>query len=304
MSNKIFILAAAAAAVFTSCSSSDDGSVDWGRTESYSDFLWCNYEPVRMERTLVMDFNADAQQLIKEPLRFELRNELTGTKPSTESVKLYKNGTLCPDGVVEVATSDAEVVLGIELNRDVDEGNYKYSLVLTNADVLDRLGNAEVHGSQRLDALQIVCKKSDVMNPLAKGLMWTGIVLVALLLVWMLCLRSIFYPTFKARNFYIKPKGTKEDGHIRIRNYRAVVFASSVKKRQSALSKFFTNEIKYKISPEWDEPWELTPASKKKAVRLNVKGKYDATPKTLNVDAKGTLYNPRNKTTYETTLSL
>ena len=46
--------------IFFSCKEEVDTSMLWGKTDYYTDFLFNDYEPVKMVKTICFDMNEDA----------------------------------------------------------------------------------------------------------------------------------------------------------------------------------------------------------------------------------------------------
>ena len=98
--------------------------------------------------------------------------------------------------------------------------------------------------------MEITAEKKKVSNPLAKGFVAGGIVILGLLLLWFIILKPLLYPTFRLGNISIQNKDFSNV--IRSKGfYRVVLTASRSQARQSAYSKLFVGKIKFLIDPRW-----------------------------------------------------
>ena len=267
----------------------------WGETEYYPDFLFCDYEPVKMTRTLCFEVN-DEMDGKNWKAKFGLfkRNDNGSYVPVAKDVILYKNGELCSNNVFDVTSEDQKIELGLEFAPTAEDGVHKWYLKVLDNGGFDRINECSTSEDTLPLLLEWKAEKKNVMNPLSKGLMLFGILLAAVLVLWFMILKNILYPTFKIGNIQIL--GDTYFSNKRINKARMLV-ATSSNKKQSTLNRFFTGKIVYERNVMWSDEWELYP--KGKNARIAVKGKYMLMPMatTLNkqVDYQMEHLNTKNK---------
>lgn len=276
MLSKYYRLALSLILILPFCACSEDDNITfWGTTEYYEDFPLCNYEPVQMTRELVLDFNEDAKEH-QEELSFALyeeRDERIRAVDTTELV-LYKAGKLCPNNQFTLNYQESKAELSIELKNQVEEGTHKYLLCLVEHKGINRINDLVVQEAGRNPAvLQWYVEKNVVTNPLKLGLITFFLLVTAALLLWILIIRQLLYPSFKLRRLTIiyPQEGMKT---VRIGGAKRLVLTKE-KKKQSFLSKLFFKEVVYQQNPYWTSgDIELTPHRDKGLVRLARTGTY------------------------------
>ncbi len=101
-------------------------------------------------------------------------------------------------------------------------------------------------------------------NPLKTILMWLGILILSVLLLWFLLVKHLIFPTIKVKTIQINdPYFSK----VNVKGKRRVVFTNK-KMEQSLISRIFTGEILYKKHDIWTSPLVFEAGSKKKTLRV------------------------------------
>ena len=106
-----FIVIAFIASIFVSCGEKEmDTSMLWGETDYYTDFLFKDYEPVKMTKTICFETNEDANGRVGN-VKFGLykKTEEESYIPVKDEIRLYKNNVLCEDNVLLITPQDKEV---------------------------------------------------------------------------------------------------------------------------------------------------------------------------------------------------
>jgi hypothetical protein len=246
----------------------------WGETEYYSDFLFCDYEPVKMTRTLCFEVNDEMSgKNWKTKFGLYKKNDNGSYVPVGKEVIMYKNGELCVNNVFEVTSEDPKIELGLEFAPTAEEGVHKWYLKVLDNGGFDRINESTTAEDMHPLLLEWKAEKKNVMNPLVRGLLIFGLLLTAAIVLWFIILKNIFYPTFKIGNIQIL--GDTYFSNKRINKARMLV-ATSSNKKQSALNRIFTGRIVYERNAMWNDEWELYP--KGKNARIAVKGKYMLMP--------------------------
>ncbi len=256
--------------VLSSCES--DSTIDWGKTKFYEDsFLW-KYEPVIMTKTLKFDFNDVAKkryagkEFVFQVTEFSLEQN---RKIVAKSVKVYKNGVLCPNNEFVVTPEEQQVNIGIEFLPGATPGKHHLYLECQSLNLLDQFDNM-------LDSGFDIVKK-DVMNPANKGLMWLAIVLAATYLLWLCFLRPIFYPYVKFSRMVITYPGG-EECMVRTAGKTAVILTNKEKAKRYKQG-FFSTLFMTKHLVVVNDVWTSTVTIKSKKGRYHrIAGSVGYTP--------------------------
>ncbi len=266
MKKHIFIFFAIVSVVFsfTSCQeNNDDNLLFWGRTRYYSDFLFRKYEPVKMEQTLVFEFNEDALKAWNNVITFELID--INTKKKIDDVILYKNGEVCENNLLNITTSDKEVVVGIEFKSSAPEGSYMLALQHKSLNGLDRIDAIELEQG-------VIIEKEDVMNPLEKWVMCGFFTFVIVLLIWIAVVHIFINPRvcFNRVDF---DYGSGAGRPIRMGSAYKLV-CTNQKVKISFLKKLLVGDVKYEVNDFWDKDFVITNGMRYRQVRFEGKSNY------------------------------
>lgn len=266
--------------IFFSCKEEVDTSMLWGKTDYYTDFLFNDYEPVKMVKTICFDMNEDANGRVGN-VRFGLYKKMEDDSYVLvkDEIRLYKNGELCKENTILITPQDKEVQLGIEFTPKAKEGVHKWYLKVLDNGGFDRINEYTMDEESSPLLLEWKAEKNDIVNPLKLGLNISLLILLGLLLVWFLIMKPILYPTFKIGN--IKFTNGVYFSTKRIYGARKLVVTNS-SKTQGAINKLFTGKIVYEKNEFWPDEWEVYP--KGKGGRLVANRKYTITPFTTSLN--------------------
>lgn len=275
-----YIILVFLANILVSCEKEMDSSMLWGKTDYYKDFLFYDYEPVRMTKTICFETNEDANGRVKN-VKFGLykKAENDAYEQVKGEVRLYKDGVLCENNIFFITPQEKEVQLGIEFTPEAEEGVHKWFLKVLDNGGFDRINDSVTEEDSMPLLLEWKAEKNDIINPLKLGLNIGLLILGCLILVWFFVMKPILYPTFKIGNIqfisgsYFSTK--------RIYGARKLVITNSTKK-QSTINKIFTGKIVYERNEFWPDEWEIHPKSK--VGRLNTNRKYTITPFTTSLN--------------------
>lgn len=275
-----YILLVFLISILFSCKEEVDTSMLWGKTDYYTDFLFKDYKPVKMTKTICFETNDDANGHVgnvKLGLYKKLEdNSFVAVK---NEVRLYKNDELCEDNILLVTPQDKEVQLGIEFTPEAEEGVHKWFLKVLDNGGFDRINEYATEEDSLPLLLEWRAEKNDITNPLKLGLNIGLLILLGLLLVWFFIMKPVLYPTFKIGNIQFT-NGTYFSTK-RIYGARKLIVTNSAKK-QSSLNKLFTGKVVYETNEFWPDEWEIHP--KGKGGRLNTNRKYTITPFTTSLN--------------------
>ena len=271
LSRSIFLIfGIVSLSLLTGCENKEENAF-WGETDFYSDFLFKKYEPVKMERTLSFDFNDDAKRLLTSDIMFEIvEKDGDGLFRRASDFDLYKNGELCPDGILTVSTSEEEATVTLIFKPDAREGTHTLYLREYGHTGLDRIDYLELTDG-------FVVEKNDVTNPLALLLMWTGIILITVLVVWFIIAHLVVNPATSFSRVYIQYPGQTVENEVRMRGAYRLVCTDKARKC-SFLHKFFVGKEIYEVNDFWTSPLIVKTGSRSNIVRLLGTGPYEVEP--------------------------
>ena len=254
--------------LFVSCTSSPAG-VSWGETDFYSDFLGNKYEPVIMNRILELQFNDDARDLMtgQEKITFQLvEKDEDGRDVSPTGINLYKNGVLCENNRLAVSVGETEIEVGLEFTKEAAAGYHNVYLRPESLAGLDRIDDTAI-------ANGLVIRKNNVHNPLAVMLLWIAIFLIAALILWLLMMKPMVYPTFSVGQLRLQDPGPYS-ALCPLKHYRKVILTSRNTK-QGFFNALFTGKIKYIVNPIWTSDVVFEPKDKN-SIRIRPSKEYQA----------------------------
>lgn len=246
--------------LFSSCGSN---TVDLGDVTYYPSFLWSKAKTKPLEKTLTFDFSRDAQLEKGVYAVFEFVDN-TGKRIEADKMEVWIDGQKLTDNTFRVGSQDTSKEIRISFSPEVESGKYQGFLHLKEHR-LHRLGNTVLTEGQQADAFQWTIYYDKSMNPLAKVLLWTFIVLLVCLLVWFLIVRPVVYPHFGTfrKSVTLSERGkivyTK---NVVFKGTRRVVFSDKVIK-QSFWNRLFTGEVRTVVHPLFKQPLTFIPKKKK-----------------------------------------
>lgn len=262
---------------FTSCKDNDNF---WGKTNYYDNFLYVKYEPVRMEQTLVFDFNEDAQQLFNGNINFEIVEKNTNSEfVVAQNIKLYKNNKVCSGNILSINKKDKQVTVGIEFTDNATDGSHTLFLREKGISGIDRINYQEL-------GTGICVTKNKDMNPLLFGLMWLAIIVLLLCIVWIIFLKPLVFESFKVKQLIITTDHFKS---TKIRGCKQVV-CTNKKKKQSFINQLFTRKIIYVQDEFFTADLMITPRNKK-TVRVKIPLGFETTSTSVSIGETITIKN-------------
>lgn len=268
----------------SSCKEQQDNynSIFWGSTRQYPNFLFKIYEPVKMEQTLIFDFNEDAIERWNGVISFELID--INTKQKVDNIILYKNGEVCERNILNITKNDNEVVVGIEFLPDAPEGRYILALQPKKLSGIDRIDAVELEQG-------IIIEKEDVMNPLAKWTIWVLILVSMVLLAWFVIVHKFINP----KTYFSKVDfdyGLGAGRPIRM-GYAYKLVCTNKNKKNSFWKKLFWGNVKYEVNEFWDKDFVITNGVRYRQVRFEGRTHYQISSNTVNRGDSFTVTNTR-----------
>lgn len=297
--NKILIITAAASAIIAS-SCNKQGNKDsflWGKTNCYDNFLWKKYVPDTLKQTLCFDFNEDAQNYMSEPLKLgvfkkEPNNQLV--RVQSDEMELFVNGQKQDGNVITVPSNVKELEVGVVFNKDAeDKVHYWYVKPVDNGG-LERINDRPTEEMTSDDAImELKAKKNHVMNPLAEGLLFALIIITIAIVLWLLVLKTIFFPTFRVH--YIDMEGPEPYfSKTKIKNFHKLILTNKQHK-QNWFEQVFVGKTKYSVNDMWTKDVVFEPKDKR-SIRIRPdKEMYMIDSRTIKTNNEYVLENLERK---------
>ncbi len=289
---RFYLLIIPAAVCMTSCKK-DNKALLWGKTQCYDDFLWVHHTPDTLKKTLYFDFNEDAKNFMNEDLQLCIfRKNADGRfEPIGEKeAEVFANGEKAAGNVIVVPPTCQEMEVGVVFNKDTENKTHYWYIRPVNDGGLDRINDKEPAALTEDALMEVRLQKEHVMNPLAEGLLIFLAAVVAALLIWLLILRPMVFPTFKVNRLELIGPDDYLNNIANLKRYRKVVLTSKAKK-QSLMNRLFTGEIKYSINSLWTADVEFEPKDKR-SIRIRPNRKtYCTDARIMKRDEEYTLEN-------------
>lgn len=169
----------------------------------YPSFLWSKADTTGVTKHLLLDFNKDAKDDGETFAEIAFADK-EGNPVSDDVLEITIDGIVIKGNVFKINSSETEKEVKFRFLPNAESGNHQGYIKLLSYK-LDRYEDKELDGAPA-EVMRWDLNFNKCMNPMAKVMMWTCILSIALLFVWLLILEPIIYPRFKSiRNgFYIK----------------------------------------------------------------------------------------------------
>lgn len=239
-----------------------------GKVSHYDKFLFVRERTVPVKQTFSFSFNEDAKADNNAFAEFAFVDN-HGQVISPKDMIVSVDGKELSDNRFRITPSNETVNIEIVFPDGAKKGKHQGYLRLVNHN-LHRLNSTECTGGLTADAFQWTVHNSKSMNPLAKALMWLGILVAIALGLWFLVIKPIKYPRFpKFRKLVLVKKNGAivANFNVNFQGARRVIFASK-KQRQKPLNRLFTGRIDTIVNSSFDDPITFVPKKNKKAMAL------------------------------------
>lgn len=222
---------------------------DLGRSGYYASFLFVKESgPDAIGCDLRPQFNDDALKA-GSAVTFSVSSDAKNDNDYTVLV----NGQPVKDRTFTIHAGD-KARLAIVFDKDAEKGKRHFILRPVSVRNLDKI-NGEEPASYKFIPFG---KYSRSMNPLKLALIWAFVIIVALLILWFVVFKHIFFPSFHGVHSYTitEPFYTTR----KFKGRRKIVLTDRKPARgQGSLSRMFTGEVYYDVNPLYTKPMELTP---------------------------------------------
>ena len=272
MKRYFYIIASILLVCLSSCKK--DESVSFGTVEYYPDFLWVDSKTTSVSKTFEFDFSQDAKNYDSYAEFQFVDNEDKAI--GTDIMQIVIDGKDCPNNRFRINSDVTAKDITFMFSPNANEGKHQGYLKLVSHQ-LDRLDSQPLMANQQVDTFQWTLNYDKVMNPLKKIIMWIVIGMVALVLVWQVCVRPIRYPKFGSiQKTFIVPG--MPPLIVKFKGVRMVVLAASHPKKQSAWNRFWTGKVLYKTHPAFVAPIVFKPCKGRRVLAKVQAGTYQVMP--------------------------
>lgn len=257
-----------------------------GKASWYDSFLfWGASDPDTLSVDLKAIYNEEAK---KDGSAIELK--ITDDDKLNDFLLLYNSQPVTNGKIVLRSEDNSASILSVIFNNDAKEGTRYLTIKPTTKQELDNIND------QPIEQYQLILRSKYVVswNPLKTILMWLGIIIIVLLLLWFLLAKHFVYPCIGVRTIQINdPYFCK----VNVKGKRRVVFTNK-KMEQSLLNRIFTGEILYKTNDVWTSPLAFEAGAKKKTLRVMRTKDYTFDPysSTLKAPSDYVVENINNNT--------
>ena len=264
------------ASIFLICLSSckKDEGVTFGTVEYYPSFLWVDSKTTPVTKTFDFDFSQDAKDYDSYAEFQFVDNE--GKAISTDVMQIVIDGKECPNNRFRIESDVTQKRLTFKFCPNAEEGKHQGYLKLVGHQ-LDRLDSQPLAANQQVEAFQWTLNYDKRMNPLAKVMMWIGIAMLSMLIIWSIIFRPIFYPRFGTIQKTFNVPGMAPL-IVRFKGSRMVVLAASHPQKQTAWNRFWTGKIIYMTHPAFITPIVFKPSKGHHVLSRFQTGTYQVMP--------------------------
>lgn len=274
-------------------SDAPDAPTRWGKDNYYDKFLWKKHVPDTLYKTLEFDFNQDAKTYMDRPLRLGLFKRADGGRMlpvKEDEMEVFVNGQQCENNIIDVPSATGRLKVGIVFNNEAENKVHHWFFRAVDNGGLERINDMSpgVFNADNASLMSIVVEKHKIMNPLAQGTVFTAVFLIAALLVWLLVLKAIFYPTFRVGRVQIFDP-VPYNSLKRLRGYRKMVL-SNKRQKHGFFDKVFTGKILYETNDLWTDDIVIEPRDKN-SVRLICPKGFMADARVLKKNQEYTIQN-------------
>jgi len=265
---------------------------DMGKADYYPAFLFSKSSG---QDTLHLDLKAKWNEESKNVnAKVRMKCELT---KGEEGYTLLYNGQPCEGNTFTMTPGDAQSDLAIVFDENAPTGKRYFRIAPSQVQALDNINDELPNQWEQT----FRAKYTTSWNPLKTILMWTLLIALAALLLWLCMLKNMQYPTFRLNSLQIFPPDSPSVSK-KVRGCKKVVLTSHAQK-QSFLSKLFTNTIIYVVNPAWTQDIELVPSGKGARLRTPA-GAYSVNPPAVTLKQRETYEIVDQQNRKKTTITL
>lgn len=249
-----------------------------GEAYYYPEFLWTESNNTPIIKTLAFDWNKDSKDDPQTEITLKFCDN-NGNDIPQNKLKIYANDSLLRNNTLNAKSSIDSIKLKFEFSPNAEDGIYQGVIKVINSSNLVRVDNTNLVDEQNPDIYQWTFRFTKLMNPLAKLLMWIGIIIGSILLIWLCILKRVFYPQFPKfrKQMLIRKNGQIiQQSNIILTGARKAILSNRTEK-QSILNRIFCGKIAYIQNDLFTEPLIFIP-KRKNAMVLGLGYQSDKNP--------------------------
>lgn len=190
-------------------------------------------------------------------------------KADNNDFQAFYNDTPIANGDIITVSPGTNAILKVVFNHDATTGKRYFNLVPQSHTGVDMINDSP---ADQYEGTSLRTRYDVNWNPLKTLLFWLAVGLAALLVLWLIVLKRIFFPVIKMGKVELVGPGSYYASK-KLRGARKIVFTSK-RRSQNILSRIFTGEIKYVKADHFSPELEIIPTGGKKKVRVrgSIKG--------------------------------
>lgn len=288
-------------AILASCdkdTSNTNAPTLWGKENYYNRFLWKKHIPDTLYRTIKFDFNQDAKKYMNKPLCLSLFKRTDGGNMVTvteNEMEVFVGGQKCPNNIIAVQPGTDQLKVGIVFNPNAENKVHHWFFRAVNDGGLERINDMDpnTYKAENASLMDVEVYKNKVMNPLAMGTALISLFILVTLLLWLLLMKNILFPTFRVGKIQLSdpaPYNTLK----RMRGYRRMILTNKTHK-QGFFDKCFVGKILYEVNDLWTSDVVIEPKDSN-SVRLQCPKDFMADARVLKKNREYTIQNMTTST--------
>lgn len=266
------------------------GQIKMGEVMHYDEFWWKPRFVQPLQYKLAFEMSPDAKANPKSYAELEfVYND--GEPIDLEKMVVVINEDTLKNNKFKVSPDCLVADIAISFVSDAETGKHQGYIKLGNNN-LDRVNNTELSDKDKLEVCQWTIRNNKKTNPLKVAVLSIAAFIIALVLLWFIIFRKIFYPKFGSiQKTFIIPNATPLI--VKFKGARQVVISAKHNKRQSLWNRFWTGKIIYKTHPAFNTPISFKPM-RERQILTNTLNDYIVSPNPMPGIGSATIINKAN----------
>lgn len=247
--------------VLIGCDSASEGNYNLGEQVYYKDFWFSKFVPDTLSKTLNVDFTEASR-----PIKLQLYKKIEGGREvavKTSEAQLFLNSKECQSNIITLKPSKHKARLGLVFSSQAPKGEHTWYVKVIDWGGLEQINSGTDDTLFVWHAAKIVR-----MNPVKRNLIFAGVGLVLLLLLWLLISRVLIWPSTKFSTLYMDYCDGYGQKSIRMTGKYELVCTNNAKMKDSALRVFFVGKRQFEYNDFWTEPVTIKTGARANSVRI------------------------------------
>ena len=261
MKYTVHFLTVLLAFVLISCDSTSKSKHNLGEQVYYEDFWFSKYIPDTLFRTLNVDFSEASR-----PIKLQLYRKTEGGKHvavKTTEAQLFLNSKKCQSNIIILKPSRHKARLGLVFSSQAPKGEHTWYVKVIDWGGLEQINSGTNDTLFVWHAAKIVR-----MNPLKRNLLFLGIGLLILLLLWLFVSRVFIWPSTKFSTLYMDYCDGYGQKRIKMAGKYELVCTNNPRMKDSVLRVFFVGKRQFEYNDFWTGPVTIKTGAKANSVRI------------------------------------